>query len=367
MTGEGRANFASAGNLLEAHVDISDEEFQRGELSPENLCLGVMLLHMRGYVVLRNAVPKAVIAEMRSAFELLYSDTIASHADGLCESPEEGIGESGTVFWERGARFRIFPKLRGPFANPRILRNVFADAIMRETLGPGYYCKFVSSDTCVKGSTLQAPHRDIGFYDEKRTFGCIVNIPIMHCGLHNGPTEVWPGGSHLWRSEMFYRFNLHPFIQDGLNPDVEALARHIPSTKIELIPGELLIRDPGMWHRGTPNETEEPRTMLTSGYFRKGYYYRYGDPFYNLDPELYGQLDPNVRELFAPFFDRSDTRYWRLRWDRALTRVSNRRFVNAPLRGAVRLALRLKQTNARCRRGAHLSRLAQAFAAHSGR
>jgi hypothetical protein len=71
----------------------------------------------------------------------------------------------------------------------------------------------------------------------------IVNIPITHCGLHNGPLEVWPGGSHLWRAENFAKFNLYPFVQDGTNTAVERLARHIPSKKIELRPGQIMIRD----------------------------------------------------------------------------------------------------------------------------
>jgi len=74
-----------------------------------------------------------------------------------------------------------------------------------------------------------------------------------------------------------------------------------------------MIRDPGMLHRGTPNPTTEPRTMLTAGYFRSDYYYPYGDPRYNLNDALYGELEPSVQQLFAPFFDESDWRHAKLR------------------------------------------------------
>jgi ectoine hydroxylase-related dioxygenase (phytanoyl-CoA dioxygenase family) len=230
------------------------------------------------------------------------------------------------VSWERRSRFRIFPKLTGPFASTYVLRNPFAHPIIAETLGADYYCKSLSSDTCVKGSTTQAPHRDIDFYDKDDVSGCLVNIPLMHCGLHNGPVEVWPGGSHLWRSEMFRKFNVQPFVQDDPNPDVEVLAGFIPSTLIELRPGDLMIRDPGMLHRGTPNPTAEPRTMLTAGYFRSDYYYPYGDPRYNLDDELYRELEPSVRQLFAPFFDESDWRYAKLRQERPADSSRLRRY-----------------------------------------
>ena len=264
---------------LDLNIIISDEERRNGSLSSENIQLGVMLLHARGYVVLKGALPEALVSELRSNFKPIYEENAQRLQTRRDYTEFIGEGEErNSVFWERKSRFRIFPKLKGPFASAYVVRNPFAEPIIAETLGKKYYCKFVSSDTCVKGAIKQAPHRDLDFYDEDNVRGSWVNIPIMHCGLHNGPTEVWPGGSHLWRSEKFFKFNLHPFIQDDVNPLVENFANHIPSKKIELKPGELLIRDPGMWHRGTPNPTDEPRTMLTIGYFRKDYYYKYGDP-----------------------------------------------------------------------------------------
>lgn len=314
-----------------------------------------MLLHARGYVVLKGAVPESLVAELRTSFRTIYEENAQRHharRDDISYSRESE--DANSVFWERASRFRTFPKLRGPFASPYVLRNPFAESIIAETLGENFYCKFLSSDTCVKGSTKQAPHRDIDFYDDDDVLGCLVNIPIMYCGLHNGPTEVWPGGSHLWRSEKFFKFNLYPFVQDGENPTVESLASYIPSKKIELRPGELLIRDPGMWHRGTPNPTDEPRTMLTGGYFRKDYFYRYGDPFYNLDEKLYEELSPSVQELFAPFFDKSDSRYWKLRQDRALRGMVERPLVGAPFRRGLRWAERVKR-RIRTYRAVHVS------------
>jgi hypothetical protein len=117
---------------------------------------------------------------------------------------------------------------------------------------------------------------------------------------------------------MFRKFNVQPFVQDDPNPDVEVLAGFIPSTLIELRPGDLMIRDPGMLHRGTPNPTAEPRTMLTAGYFRSDYYYPYGDPRYNLDDELYRELEP--------FFDESDWRYAKLRQERPADSSRLRRY-----------------------------------------
>ena len=334
---------ATHADPLDSNVIISDQERQNGTLSTENMQLGVMLLHARGYVLLKGAVPESLVSELRSSFKPIYEENVRRLQSGPHYTEFIGEGEDGgSVFWERKSRFRISPKLKGPFASPYVLRNPFAEPIIAETLGANYYCKFVSSDTCVKGAIRQAPHRDTDFYNEDNVRGSWVNIPIMHCGLHNGPTEVWPGGSHFWRSDKFFKFNLHPFIQDDVNPAVEAFASHIPSKLIELHPGDLLIRDPGMWHRGTPNPTDEPRTMLTIGYFRKDFYFEYGDPLHNLDETLYKALDPSVQQLFAPFFDKTDRRYWELRQNRAIRSVKDRRYIGFPLRIGLRWADRVK-------------------------
>ena len=335
----------------DASIIISDEERRKETLSNENHQLGVLLLHARGYVVLKGAVPASLVTELCSSFKRIFDGNVrhlrterhaASTTTGGWREGQHIEGED-SIFYEINSRFRIFPKLRGAFANPYVLSNPFAKSIIAETLGPNYYCKYLSSDTCVSGSMMQAPHRDIEFYNEDNVRGCIVNIPIMHCGLHNGPIEVWPGGTHLWRSDKFFKFNLRPFVQDELNPSIEAFASRIPSKKIDLKPGELLIRDPGMLHRGTPNCTDEPRTMLTAGYFRRDYHCTYGDPLYNLDAGLFHKLVPSVQELFAPFFTKSDVLYRQLHQGRAIRRMMQMHYLGASIRIGRRWAARLKE------------------------
>ena len=336
---------------LDNSVIISDEERRKETLSNENNQLGVMLLHARGYVVLKGAVPEPLVAELRSRFKQIFDANVRYLREGRQAPPTTTAGWGGgqhiegkeSFFFEINSRLRIFPKLRGAFANPYVLSNPFAQSIIAETLGQDYYCKYLSSDTCVLGSTKQAPHRDIEFYDEDNVRGCVVNIPIMHCGLHNGPLEVWPGGSHLWRSEKFFKFNLRPFVQDEINPSVEAFASHIPSKMIALEPGDLMIRDPGMLHRGTPNPTDEPRTMLTAGYFRRDYHCTYGNPLYNLDARLFLELDPSVQGLFAPFFDKSDPLYRNLHQSPAIRSLMQMHYLGAPIRIGRRWAARIRK------------------------
>lgn len=312
-------------------IEISAEEQERGSLSPENQKLGSLLLYARGFVVLRGAVPLEVVDELRARFTTIFADCTASLHKKHGTDPITGDA-TGTTFWERRSRFRIFPRLEAPFASRYVLANPFAMPILRESLGTDIYCKSVASDTCVSGAIRQAPHRDLDFYDGESPFGATVNIPIMHCGLHNGPLEVWPGGSHLWHGRKFFKYGVLPFTQDAVNVEAEAFMEHLPSHKVDLHPGDLLIRDPGMWHRGNPNPTDAPRTMLTTSYFRTSFFYDYGDPMFNVDESIYEALDPSIKPLFRYCFDRTDPLYWKLHSTRAYEAATRRRLLGAPLR-----------------------------------
>jgi hypothetical protein len=149
-------------------------------------------------VLLKNALPAELVTELRTVFRDIFIDCQASMAAETSRQLTVGAA-TRTKFWQRNARFRIFPRLTGPFASRFVLANPFALSILTETLGDGFYCKSVSSDTCLKGALRQAPHRDLDFYDGATPFGATVNIPIMHCGLHNGPLEAATSSADISR------------------------------------------------------------------------------------------------------------------------------------------------------------------------
>jgi ectoine hydroxylase-related dioxygenase (phytanoyl-CoA dioxygenase family) len=276
-------------------VRVTDEERARGELASESLRRAAVLLHTRGFVVLRDALPADLIAEARDAFAEILQDCIESrHGDGWYQVSQR----RQAVFWERAARWRIFPKLRPPLSDPRLLANPLVMPLLEDLLGSGFRCKFVSSDTCLRGSVQQAPHRELGAGGARKPVAYIVNVPLTRCTRRNGPLEVWPLGSHLWSPDVLERHGLSDEVQDGPNPGLEQLAQTLPSERLLLEPGSLLLRDPGMLHRGTPNRTGRPRTMLTVCYLRRDYHYDYGSAEYNLDSELFSRLDPGVQRLF---------------------------------------------------------------------
>ena len=274
---------------------ISDRERSAGRLDPESFSRAALLLHTAGYVVLRDALAPDLVTRLRDSFDDILRDCVESRdGDGWYQVSHR----TQAVFWERGARWRVFPKLRPPLSDVRLLANPMIVPLLEELLGEGVRCKFVSSDTCVKGSTMQAPHRELGAGGAREPVAYIVNVPLTRNTERNGPIEVWPNGSHLWSAELLRRHGLADDVQDGENRELLELAQGLPSERLLLDPGSVLIRNPGMLHRGTPNRTRRPRSMLTVCYLRSDYDWDYGAEEYNLDPQLFAGLAPEVQRLF---------------------------------------------------------------------
>jgi len=299
--------------LPKQSITLSNEELASGRLSPETRALAGLILSCRGYVVLKNALTLEFVDTIRQEMLAIYNDcrhTLDTVETGAGANDAQHFylsSKKRATFWFRKARWRIFPRLVEPMSDPRLLANAFVVPILEDLLGEDFYCKYVSSDTCVDGSILQSPHSDVDSQtmyvgNQWRARGYVVNVPIMECGLHNGPIEVWPGGSHMWTTDLVGKYGIAPFVQDGRNPPAERAAEFFPSIKLAIGPGEILIRDLAMWHRGTPNPTTEPRTMLTMGFFRGDYYYGYGETSANVDEESFEQLHPRIQRMFAHHF-----------------------------------------------------------------
>jgi ectoine hydroxylase-related dioxygenase (phytanoyl-CoA dioxygenase family) len=282
-------------------IAVAAAELEQERLSEAQFRQALLLLHTRGFVILRGAIPRPIIDVARAAFDSVFQDCLASREGDAWYQVSR---EHQAVFWQRGARWRIFPKLRAPLDSPWIVANPLAMSLVTRLLGDDCFCKFVSSDSCVRGSELQSPHRELGCGGQSQPLAYIVNVPLVPCGLHNGPLEIWPGGTHLWHNDLLDEWQFGADVQDGRNPEIEDYARDWPSVKVELEPGDVLVRDPGLLHRGTPNPTDEPRSMLTISFFRRGHAWDYGQPEYNVTPEIYANLDPQVRRYFAYAFSK---------------------------------------------------------------
>src|SRR5262245_64569343 len=99
-------------------VRVSDEERAAGQLRPDGFRTAALLLHTAGYVVLRDALPRDLVDRARVEFDDILRDCVESREG---EAWYQVSARKQAVFWERGSRWRVFPKLRPPLSDVRLL------------------------------------------------------------------------------------------------------------------------------------------------------------------------------------------------------------------------------------------------------
>jgi ectoine hydroxylase-related dioxygenase (phytanoyl-CoA dioxygenase family) len=153
--------------------------------------------------------------------------------------------------------------MRLPFMDPLAIENPFARPILERALGRGLFSSLpYGCNTAWPGAGVQRLHRDTGQLFPEAPYVlpislAVVNIPMVDFTLENGATEVWPG-SHL--------------IVDGdanETAQAEERAAQLPSVRLTMPAGSVVVRDLRCWHRGMPNRTQTIRTMTAMVYFRR--------------------------------------------------------------------------------------------------
>lgn len=114
--------------------------------------------------------------------------------------------------------------------------------------------------TVLPGSSPQPIHADwepLWPQGGHPPFMLAVNIALVDTGEHNGSIEVWPG-THQLASQDVYRPGSLCVREDLL----EERRRSRPPERVAMRPGEVLVRDVRLWHRGTWNTSGTARPML---------------------------------------------------------------------------------------------------------
>lgn len=147
-----------------------------------------------------------------------------------------------------------------PFADyvfPEVAMNPAVNAVARAVYGERPRLTFYNGNTNCPGSVRQRLHMD-GRHSTQPgervspTSSMVVNIPTGPAHDANGAIELWPG-SH----------RVAVFDSNGVPERMEAQRRVVrgpvnPHTK----PGDVLLRDVRLWHRGVPNPSDRPRHMI---------------------------------------------------------------------------------------------------------
>jgi ectoine hydroxylase-related dioxygenase (phytanoyl-CoA dioxygenase family) len=203
-------------------------------------------LAANGHVVLHDVVPLALIDQARRAFDPLLE---AGRKHGTNRGP---------------LRYSLFLPFSAPFDDAMLYANPAIIAVLERVLGDDLALAGMGSDTCEPGADFQPVHGDepVNLYPEAMgislpTYAVTVNVPLTEVTLENGPTEFWPGGTH----------RLPPPAR------LEQVASGMPSVRATVAPGSVVLRDIRAWHRGTPNRSATPRTLLGFAYTRAWFRY----------------------------------------------------------------------------------------------
>jgi ectoine hydroxylase-related dioxygenase (phytanoyl-CoA dioxygenase family) len=228
-----------------------------------------------GYVVLRNVVPKAQLADLR--IQLLDELDQNQRSGALFNG---GGGISGHL--------NCFPGERSRFAYEALRDHGVLE--LTQTLAPkAFGAMRVGCNVNLPGSVAQHYHMD-GIFTEDFM---IVNVAVVDTDIVNGAIDVVPG-----TQKRFYKYC-----------DFAAGRVYRGSTRLPLQQGDVLIRSSRLWHRGMPNKASIPRPMLAFTFGEKNV--REGEAFLESGGKI--RFDPN---WFKPT---------------KLGRIRERTFVSAPI------------------------------------
>lgn len=239
---------------------LTSQEVTEHKLSQEHHAQAVRDLQVSGYTILEGALPLDVVDKLHSAF-------IARLEENMQQiGPNRGKARQG------GVALPIEP----PFSDPEVLGNPLALDILADILDGDIVCSYFASDTPLPGSEYQPVHRDgkylfPGLAVTLPPYMLELNIPLVDFREDNGPLEVWPRTHLLSNFEPTDAGSLLRPAEEERHTDVQQFAEQLQSQRVLMPAGSFLLRDPRMWHRGTPNRSDSARPMLSIAYNRPWY------------------------------------------------------------------------------------------------
>ncbi len=233
-------------------MNPTPQELKRGKLTKKKLEQAVTMLDEVGYVVLKGAVPTALLKEIRDAMVSVHRQHFKAHPTAPKRPNSFGKG--------RGI-FNVRPPREMPFMDAQVVANPFVLQIAEQVLGADLFCASYNTNNSWPGSRVQHVHRDQDPLFENLSHplpasALTASIPLVPFTEQTGATEIWPG-THLY-----------PGPYPGGISTFDSIAGDRTSCRMLAPWGSIVLRDGRMWHRGMPNKTKKVRTMLSLVYRR---------------------------------------------------------------------------------------------------
>ena len=198
-----------------------------------------------GYVILEEAVSRGPLKVLRERMDRDTEELLA-----YCETIGGNPRERGHL--QQG------PPVSAEFVFPEVAMNRFVNRVCNMLYDHRPRLTFYNGNTNCPGSTTQGLHMDgrhatLDPEPVAPTSSVVVDIPAGPMNTENGSIQIWPG-THLVR----------PPEGGPRVPEEFETARRATEGPIqpETQPGDVLIRDTRLWHRGVPNRSDRPRHMI---------------------------------------------------------------------------------------------------------
>ena len=236
--------------------------------SEADLDRAVADLNRDGICVLRGVFEPELVQEWRNAFERLFEQR-QNRPGGL--APREKNRYYLTLPWVP------------PFADREVFANPTILGVLNRVFAQEYVLVQLGVDVPVQGSEHQEIHRDYRplYTDDVVTplYALAVNFPLVRVTEENGPFQQ-ARGTHVMPRDLALE---------------KVRSGEIPMESFYMEPGDVAIRTPLALHRGSPNQTGQPRPMVVMGYVMHWLHTPQVDV--TLPRDYYESLPPETRAL----------------------------------------------------------------------
>ena len=218
-----------------------------------------------GYVTFEDAIPLDLVERLRTDYLALLAGKqrrLGITRVDIERGSEDRYGRPN--FIPLGGnhdvnRWNMHQPSRLPFLDSRVFANERAMNVIDAIMGDDCVLAMMASDAAAPGSQAQEIHQD------SHTTRLVVNVPLVDCDERNGAIELWPG-THRQSPpdpDRGFDYGVKP-----LSPErIRELVLAIPSRRGVMKAGTILLRDQRLLHRGTRNDTNDVRPMLSFLYF----------------------------------------------------------------------------------------------------
>jgi ectoine hydroxylase-related dioxygenase (phytanoyl-CoA dioxygenase family) len=263
---------------------LSQAELDSGQLLPETLELAANLVQVNGYVIFEEVLPREKVVQLNKHFNEILKPYLEKNYESVI-NPKNGFND-GTN------HIRLYLPFQEPFIDESIIAHPFVTPLLDKILGEDSVLQYFASNTSLPGGLKSQPvHADTGsrFGDGYQVnlpiSNLVVNFSLVDVHENNGPMEVWSGGTHLlpdyWYGPKAYNKG--------------KMAEHMHFIKAFMPAGSIMIRDDRMWHRGTPNKSDQPRPNIAMIYSAQWNAHRNGK--LQIPQETYDKLSERAQKL----------------------------------------------------------------------